>query len=143
MRMRSADKASGFTLVEMMIVIAIATVIVAIALPSYADSTRKSRRVLAKSALLDLASREQRWYSLNNNYTATAGDLNYDQFPVEIKDGNGVTVYSLNVATDQDNGKGYVAKAEARGDQVKDACGNYSLDGLGGQSQTGSAKGCW
>jgi type IV pilus assembly protein PilE len=48
----------GFTLVELMVVIVIASILMAIAIPSYKTSIRKSRRTDAKTALLDLAGRE-------------------------------------------------------------------------------------
>ena len=64
---------SGFTLIELMIVVAVIGILAAIAYPSYQDSIRKSRRADAKSALLDAAQRQERFFTENNQYTATLG----------------------------------------------------------------------
>ena len=53
----------GFTLIELMVVVVIATILVGIAVPSYMSQMRKSRRTDAKTALLELAGREERFLS--------------------------------------------------------------------------------
>lgn len=60
---------SGFTLIELMIAVAVVGILAAIAYPSYQDSVRKARRADAKSALLDAAQRQERFYTENNQYT--------------------------------------------------------------------------
>ncbi len=52
---RSSRPTGGFTLIELMVVVAIATILFAIAVPSYMTYVRQSRRVEAKTAVLDLA----------------------------------------------------------------------------------------
>ncbi len=68
---------SGFTLIELMVVILVASILVGVAAPAYLTQVRKSRRTEAKTAILDLASREERLFSLNNSYSATAADVGY------------------------------------------------------------------
>ncbi|MBS0578664.1 MAG: prepilin-type N-terminal cleavage/methylation domain-containing protein [Proteobacteria bacterium] len=66
----------GFTLVELMIVVVIASILLSVAVPSYITSMRKSRRSDAKTALLDLAGREERYLSTNPaGYSNTPADL--------------------------------------------------------------------
>ena len=83
----------GFTLIELMVVVVIATILVALAVPSYMSQVRRSRRVEAKTALLDLAGREERYFSTSvnaANYSQTATDLGYPNppgFPTTVGSG--------------------------------------------------------
>ncbi len=56
-------KQSGFTLIEMLIVVAIIGIIVGFAYPSYMESVRKSNRAEAKAELMEVAQRLQRCYT--------------------------------------------------------------------------------
>lgn len=76
---RSA-RAQGFTLIELMITVVIATLLMSIAIPLYQHQVREARRTDARSALSDLASREERYYAINNKYTSTATDVGYTGF---------------------------------------------------------------
>lgn len=58
----------GFTLIELMIVVAIIGIIAAFAYPSYQDSVKSSRRSDAQGALLGLANAMERHYTTNNSY---------------------------------------------------------------------------
>lgn len=67
-------RSKGFTLLELMIVVVIVAILTAIAYPSYRDYIARGRRSDGQSALLDLASRMERYYSQQNTYqTATIG----------------------------------------------------------------------
>ncbi|HET7756123.1 MAG TPA: type IV pilin protein [Steroidobacteraceae bacterium] len=86
----------GFTLVELMIVVVIATILLSIAVPSYMSYIRQSRRVEAKTAVLDLASREERFLSTNPaGYTAVAANLGYAALPTVVGSG----YYTVSVCT--------------------------------------------
>src|SRR5213080_4186197 len=86
MQSRSAHRptrAAGFTLVELMVVVAIATILFAIAVPSYITYVRQSRRTEARTAALDLAGREERFFSTNGAaYAGAANQLGYTAFGV-------------------------------------------------------------
>ena len=79
MQLHSLTRAlRGFTLVELMVVVVIATILLSIAVPSYMSQVRQSRRTEAKTAVLDLASREERYFSTNGSiYSVTPADLGY------------------------------------------------------------------
>jgi type IV pilus assembly protein PilE len=84
----------GFTLIELMVVVVIATILLSVAIPSYMSQIRQSRRVEAKTALLDLAGREERFFSTNpGGYTNAAANLGYTAFPQVV----GTGYYTLNV----------------------------------------------
>jgi type IV pilus assembly protein PilE len=85
-------RSKGFTLVELMIVVLVASILVGISVPTYQSQIRHSRRTDAKTALLDLAVREEKFLTLNNAYTSTASALGYTALPVQVG-GNYYTVY--------------------------------------------------
>jgi type IV pilus assembly protein PilE len=92
-RRHMKPSSSGFTLVELMIVVLVASILIGISVPMYQNQVRHSRRTDAKTALLDLAVREEKYLTLNNSYTATASYLGYSgTFPVLIG-GNYYQVY--------------------------------------------------
>lgn len=64
---------SAFTLVELLIVIAIIGILASIAYPSYQDSVRKSRRSDAKGALMGFANAMERHFTARNSYCDAGG----------------------------------------------------------------------
>ncbi|HWY73334.1 MAG TPA: type IV pilin protein [Burkholderiaceae bacterium] len=137
----------GFTLIELMIVVVIVAILAAVALPSYQNSIRKSRRPDAKTALLDLAAREERYYTVNNTYTNVAANLGYAALPVNLGTGSKPD-YTLSVSAF--TATTFSLQALAQNDQVNDTCGSYTLDNLGNQlniypAGTAAAAifGCW
>jgi type IV pilus assembly protein PilE len=67
----------GFTLIELLVTMVVASILVAIAVPSYSLMLRKSRRTDAKTALLDIAGLEERYYSTTYKYSVVPTDLGY------------------------------------------------------------------
>jgi type IV pilus assembly protein PilE len=59
----------GFTLIELMIVLAVIALLASIAYPTYTNQVRKSKRAVAKAEMVEYAQRAERWYTLNNSYT--------------------------------------------------------------------------
>jgi type IV pilus assembly protein PilE len=64
------QRASGFTLIELMIVVAVIVVLSMIALPSFLDSVRKSRRSDAFAAMTQIQQAQERWRANNPSYSA-------------------------------------------------------------------------
>src|SRR3981081_4959749 len=87
------QRRKGFTLIELVVAMVVAAILAAISIPAYSSYVRKARRTDAKSALLDLASLEERYYSTANKYSQTASELGYGSFPAIIGNGNGT--YSI------------------------------------------------
>jgi len=58
-----------------------------IAIPLYQHQVREARRTDARSALSDLASREERYYAMKNVYTNTASELGYGGWPQTVGGG--------------------------------------------------------
>jgi type IV pilus assembly protein PilE len=153
-------RARGFTLLELMITVTIAAILTLIAVSSYQTSITTSRRTDAKTALNDIAGREQRYFSVSNAYTANPALLGYSTtssstFPANFAVGNGyyyLTVTgtgggAINAATATTPAY-FIATATATGTQAtKDtACETFTLDSTGtyGSTGTGTASPpCW
>ena len=71
MNIKLLKKISGFTLIELMIVVVIIALLLALAYPSYVDYTRKARRGEAQQLLMNWAINQEIWRSNNTAYTTT------------------------------------------------------------------------
>ncbi|WP_307886071.1 type IV pilin protein [Variovorax boronicumulans] len=147
-------KSRGFTLIEMMIVAAVVAILSAIAIPSYRNYIQKARRVDAKNALLDMAARQERYFSINNTYSGNPSALGYTvtNWPQPVNS-SGTSYYSLRVdvtaATDTALPT-FVAKATPVSPQTLDTtCYEFRLNQLGVQTNADSSgtvfdgPGCW
>ena len=132
------NKAGGFSLIELMIVVAILAIIVAVALPSYQNQIKKTRRATAKADLVELASFMQRFYSENYKFDqdkgGTAVSLPYNQSP---KDGTSKS-YTIALAK---TAVSYTLTATPSGAQVGDTCGNLTITHTGVKGAGGTN--CW
>jgi type IV pilus assembly protein PilE len=139
----------GFTLIELVVAMVIAAILAAIAIPSYNNYVRKGRRTDAKSALLDIASLEERYFTTNNVYSTTATDIGYAAWPATVGAGyyqvQAPVVTAAVVPTAAVPGgtpASFSVTALAIGDQLNDTCTSYTLTSAGVQTST-AAAGCW
>jgi type IV pilus assembly protein PilE len=151
--LRAGSRAWGFTLIELMVVVVIATILLSIAIPSYMSQIRESRRTEAKTALLALAGREESYFSTNgSSYTAVATSLGYTAFGAANPIGGGyyfLTVCSPACAPSAAPPPSYTVTAIPVGTQVNDTqCASFSVDSTGKQYAVNSAGAdatpyCW
>jgi type IV pilus assembly protein PilE len=99
----------GFTLIELMIAVAVLALLAAIALPSYQSSLHKARRTEAMVALLELMQAQERWRSNSRAYT---DDLS-KATGLGISSLTSSGYYTIAVDSVQGDGGGYVASATA------------------------------
>lgn len=70
-----SDRRQGFTLIELSIALAVVALLTSLALPSYQGVVRKSRRMEAQAALLELAMRQERWRTDHPSYAPASSDI--------------------------------------------------------------------
>ena len=140
----------GFTLIELMVVIAIVGVLAAVAYPSYSDYVTRSKRATAKSILVMLADRQEQFFIDNKRYAIDLNELGYGNAFVTI-DNQGNSIPAL--AADRIYAAGvvnvtptsYLALAVPQLNQaINDTdCGNMMLDQAGFKSNSGVSTDCW
>lgn len=146
---RTARKRNGFSLIEMMIVVLVIAILVAIAVPIYQRYIQESRRTSAKTGLLDVASREEKYFSTNNAYVNNLATLGYTGTGANITVPNNAptTDYyqiTIKLTGTTTPGSNFTATATAINTQASDACGNYTLTDLGVQGNSVTPNtGCW
>jgi type IV pilus assembly protein PilE len=131
---------SGFTLIELMIVLVILGVLVTIALPGYQDYVRKSRRAEAIALMLDLQLTQEKYRANNISYASSLSAMGVTASYVTNQ--VSATYYTINTTSATNNT--YTITATAAGKQVNDkqygtSCSTLTIN----QSNTKSPANCW
>ena len=138
--------ASGFTLIELMIAVAVVAVLAAVALPAYFEHLARARRTDAQAALMEDAAYMQHYYAAHNAFTDTPGP----QLPASTSPRSGAASYRIGVTVPADDPGSFVLTATRTGAMNADRCGDFTYDNLGrrevvpGSAAPGlTAPGCW
>jgi type IV pilus assembly protein PilE len=155
-----SQPAAGFTLIELMITVAIVGILATVAATSYSSQMIKSRRTDARNALLDLAGREEKLFSTTNQYSPSPAALGYGtaaSFPAPPSGipvgSSGTNYYNVSVVEPDTLYQGglansyvIVATPIAGTQQAGDSlCTSLIVNQLGQQTSTGTATAatCW
>ena len=134
---------SGFTLIEVMIVVAIIAILSAVAYPSYQDSIRRSARADAQADMMELVQRSERFFTQNNRYDQTRAAVAY-ALPFSQSPRTGGAKYNFTFVSAAP-GQAYTLTATPAGGQVADTCGTLSINQLGVSlpAQGTNGRDCW
>ncbi|MBU6259920.1 MAG: type IV pilin protein [Burkholderiales bacterium] len=147
MRARRRAGRRGFTLIELMVAVAVIGVLGAVAYPSYLGQIAKSRRSDAKTALLATAQSLERYYSERATYAGATlgagcpGNAAAPSCIAPAASGNGYYTIAITTQT----AAGFTLQATPAGAQAGDACGSYTYDQTGTKGVTGALApaSCW
>lgn len=130
---------AGFTLIELMVVVAVVAILASIAVPSYQEQVRKSRRGQAKADMVEYAQMAERYFTVNNTYVGFA--LPVAQSPRET----GATARYTLALNPAPTASTFTIAATAVGPQASDRCGDLGITNTGAKSRSGSValSECW
>lgn len=145
-------KSTGFTLIELMITVAIIGILASIAYPSYQDSVRKSRRADAKGVLLGLTNAMERRFTEKNSYCDAAlatGGTAVTGCGTATEDTGTPSIYTIPTETasfytvriSAATASSYTLSAVPAGAQTNDTCGTLTITQTGAKTPT--TAGCW
>jgi len=136
----TARRLLGFTLIELMITVAVIGILAAIAFPSFIDQIRKSRRADAKAELTNQAQKIERDYTLNNSYSTAVNNVIGASGVLSSEKHYQVVATSSTAST-------YTLEARPQGDQANDKCKNLTLTSTGVKNVNGGTitnpSQCW
>lgn len=141
MSRRTKRANAGFTLIELMIAVAIVAILTAIAVPAYDDAVRKSRRGQVKADMAELAQRAERWHTVNNTYVGFWATV-----PTTDRASPRTGGTAAYVITETEAPNTFSLTATPQGAQEKDTrCGRLGLNQAGQKTKTGTGavSDCW
>lgn len=140
LRQRSSN--TGFTLIEVMIVVAVIGIIAAIAVPSYSRYMTDARRTDAIAFLSEVAGEQQRYFTENNQFADDMEELGYgDAATFTTPEGH----YVVSVTNPGGTGRFLLtATPVTGGKQASDSeCLAFTVSDTGVKANTGSNTDCW
>ncbi len=139
----------GFTLIELMVTVAVIGILASIAYPSYREYVKRASRADAKAVLLETAQVMERNFTEANRYekTSSGTTINTAWLPFQQSPKEGTAKYTIQFAASMPTQATYTLEAVPTGTMTGDACATLSLSHLGvktvSASATKTAAECW
>jgi len=127
-------KIKGFTLVELMVVVAVIALLAAIAYPTYQGQIQNTRRTSAEGCLVELAQYMERYYTTKMTYASAT-------LPTTSGCASELADYYTFSFDGTPNATSFTLQATPKGTQASDSCGTLKINNLG--TKTPSTAGCW
>ena len=148
---------AGFTLIEMLIVIAVISILASIAIPAYQESVAKAKRADAQGALYGLATAMERFYTENSSYCDAGGAGGADSCGAATNDSGTPSIFNSTVPVDGGTAfynltisavaaNTYTLTATRTGSMAGDKCGDFTLTNTNTQgivNNTAALGNCW
>jgi len=135
------NKKTGFTLIELMIAVAIVAILASVAVPSYMQHVQTARREEAKRALLELAQHMESFYAVNMTYTGSASGGVPIGYSNKVPQDGTERIYTLTISNATANSYELRATPDSNTSQMSDPCGVLSINRLGVTSSAQNS--CW
>lgn len=137
----------GFTLIELMITVAIVAILAAVAYPSYAQYIRRGQRAAARTTMLEAAQYMQRFYAANERYDTQRDGVTAVALPDNLKVSPSSGSKSYDISLQAVDPTSYTLQAVPAGALTGDKCGTYTLTSTGTRGVAGGATAtvadCW
>ena len=126
----------GFTLIELAVVMAVAAILAAVAIPNYSEYVMRSHRSAVQSFISDVASRQSQFFLDRRNYATTVAALNMADPPADV-----TARYTVAIAVVAGPPAAFQVSATPIGTQATDRCGLLTIDQAGNRTAVGTR--CW
>ncbi|RCS31378.1 type IV pilin protein [Rhodanobacter denitrificans] len=142
-RAQPVSLSHGFTLIELMITVAVIAILAAIAVPSYFQYTLRSNRSAAESVMQEIAGAQERYMVDSRQFAGNLSTLGYT-VPNTVSPNYNVVMVATASSASGGTPPSYTVTATPQGTQVRDtACATLTLNGDGSKLASGGAANCW